>query len=126
MEAARCASDLGMATVMGAPNLVRAKSLWGNLSARRAVSEGVVTALCTDYHPPSLLSAAFLDGVETLPRRVARLTKRPADAVGLSDRGRIEPGARADLVVVDTAPVPTVERVIVAGEEVYRATPHSS
>jgi N-acyl-D-aspartate/D-glutamate deacylase len=32
---------------------------------------------------------------------VARLTGAPADLYGLADRGRIEPGRRADLNVVD-------------------------
>jgi N-acyl-D-amino-acid deacylase len=32
---------------------------------------------------------------------VARLTSRPADLLGLADRGRIEPGKRADLVLLD-------------------------
>jgi len=121
IEAARCASRLGMVTAMGAPNLVRGGSLWGNLSAREAIEAGVVSALCTDYHPPSLLAAVFADPDERLPDRVARVTKRPADAVGLTDRGRIEVGARADLIVVDPSPTPTVERALVAGEEVYRA-----
>jgi len=35
--------------------------------------------------------------------------------------GRIEPGARADLVVVDPEPTPTVTRGFVAGQPVYRA-----
>jgi N-acyl-D-aspartate/D-glutamate deacylase len=32
---------------------------------------------------------------------VRRLTSQPADLYGLSDRGRIEPGLRADLNVID-------------------------
>jgi N-acyl-D-amino-acid deacylase len=32
---------------------------------------------------------------------VARLTARAADRLGLTDRGRIEPGKRADLVLLD-------------------------
>ena len=66
---------------------------------------------------------------------VARLTSRAADRIGLSDRGRIEEGLRADLVLldperfIDTATyddpkqVPTgVERVIVAGRTVWLGT----
>ena len=32
---------------------------------------------------------------------MARLTARAADRLGLTDRGRIEPGKRADLVLLD-------------------------
>lgn len=115
--AARRASELGMTTAMGAPNLVRGGSLWDNLSARDALDGGYLDVLCSDYHPPSLLAAPFVDTGEPLPTRVNRVTKAPADAAGLSDRGRIEAGARADLLVVDPGPPPTVERVFVAGTE---------
>ncbi|MDZ5810223.1 alpha-D-ribose 1-methylphosphonate 5-triphosphate diphosphatase [Halorubrum sp. AD140] len=121
MEAARRATDRGMTTVMGAPNLVRGGSLWDNLSARSAVDADVVDVLCSDYHPPSLLAAPFVETGEPLSARVNRVTRNPAEAVGLHDRGRLEPGARADVVVVDPSPIPSVERVLVAGDEVLRA-----
>jgi len=106
--------------VMGAPNLVRGGSLWDNLSARDAIEAGVLDALCSDYHPASLLAAPFVDTGESLSTRVNRVTRNPADIAGLHDRGRIEIGARADLVVVDPTPTPTVERAFVAGSEVIR------
>ncbi|WP_101295562.1 alpha-D-ribose 1-methylphosphonate 5-triphosphate diphosphatase [Halegenticoccus soli] len=121
LDAAERAHELGLTTAMGAPNLVRGGSNWGNLDAADAIDAGVVDVLCADYHPPSLLAAPFVDTGEPLPARVARVTKHPAEAVGLTDRGRIEPGARADLVVVDPEPTPVVERAVVAGREVYRA-----
>ncbi|WP_418286680.1 alpha-D-ribose 1-methylphosphonate 5-triphosphate diphosphatase [Halorubrum sp. DTA46] len=121
LEAARRATELGLATVMGAPNLVRGGSLWNNLSARDAIEVGVLDALCSDYHPASLLAAPFVDTGEPLFTRVNRVTRNPAKIAGLDDRGRIEPGARADLIVVDPSPTPTVERAFVAGSEVLRA-----
>ncbi|MFO8116554.1 MAG: alpha-D-ribose 1-methylphosphonate 5-triphosphate diphosphatase [Halorubrum sp.] len=120
LEAAQRATDLGLATVMGAPNLVRGGSLWDNLSARDAIEAGVLDALCSDYHPASLLAAPFVDTGEPLSTRVNRVTRNPADIAGLHDRGRIEVGARADLAVVDPTPTPTVERAFVAGSEVIR------
>ena len=64
---------------------------------------------------------------------VARLTARAADRLGLADRGRIEPGKRADLVLLDPAryvddatyddPMRTPDGVLgvwVAGEAVWR------
>lgn len=123
LAAARRATDLGLATAMGAPNLVRGGSLWGNLAVEDAIGADALDVLCSDYHPPSLLLAPFVDTGEPLTERVARVTSAPADAVGMDDRGRIEPGARADLVLVDPDPMPTVDRAFVAGREVYRATP---
>jgi alpha-D-ribose 1-methylphosphonate 5-triphosphate diphosphatase len=121
LDAARRATDLGMTTAMGAPNLVRGESQWGNLATADAIEAGVVDVLVADYHPPSMLAAAFVDTGESLPERVARVSAAPADAVGLDDRGRIEPGARADLLVVDRDQTPTVTRGLVAGQPVYRA-----
>ncbi|WP_254761726.1 alpha-D-ribose 1-methylphosphonate 5-triphosphate diphosphatase [Natrinema marinum] len=121
LETAERAADIGMTTAMGAPNLVRGESQWGNLSTADAIDAGVVDALVADYHPPSLLAAAFVDTGEPLPERINRVSAAPADAVGLDDRGRIEVEARADLLVVDRDPTPTVARALVAGRPVYRA-----
>jgi alpha-D-ribose 1-methylphosphonate 5-triphosphate diphosphatase len=121
LETARRATERGMTTAMGAPNLVRGESQWGNLATADAIDAGVVDALVADYHPPSLLAAAFVDTGESLPTRIERVSAAPADAVGLTDRGRIDVGARADLLVVDREPTPTVTNALVAGKPVYRA-----
>jgi N-acyl-D-amino-acid deacylase len=76
---------------------------------------------------------ALREGLITVEEAVARLASRPADRLGLSDRGRIKRGQRADLVLldpdryVDTATYsdpcripPGVERVLVGGCTVYR------
>lgn len=120
MDAARRAKELGLTTAMGAPNVVRGGSLWGNLSAHRAIRDGLVDLLCSDYHPPSMLAAVFVESDEPLYERVARVTHNPAAVVGLTDRGRIENGARADVLVVDPDPMPTAEHVIVGGRERLR------
>lgn len=119
LEAATRARELGMVTAMGAPNLVRGGSLWDNLDVSTAIEHDVVDVLCSDYHPPSLLEAPFVETGEPLADRIARVTSNPADAVGLSDRGRLVEGARADLLIVDPEPHPVVERTFVAGESVY-------
>ena len=60
--------------------------------------------LSSDYIPFSLIQSAFFlgDVVEgiSLPQAVAMVSKNPAEAIGLSDRGVIEQGRRADLVRV--------------------------
>src|SRR5207237_8738470 len=46
---------------------------------------------------------AVEDGLVPVEEAVARLTARAADRLGLTDRGRSEPGKRADLVLLDPA-----------------------
>ncbi len=122
MEAAKRASELGLYTAMGAPNLVQGGSLWGNLAVGDAIEAGVLDVLCSDYHPPSLLLAPFVSTGEPLHVRVARVTENPARAAGFDDRGRLEAGLRADVIVVDPEPVPTVERAFVNGRDVFQAS----
>ena len=121
LETAKRASEVGMTTAMGAPNLVRGESQWGNLATAEGIDAGVVDTLVADYHPPSMLAGVFVDTGEPLPERVNRASAAPADAVGFTDRGRIQADKRADLIVVDPDPTPTVTNAIVAGQPVYRA-----
>jgi alpha-D-ribose 1-methylphosphonate 5-triphosphate diphosphatase len=101
--AAATAHRLGLRVVMGGPNLVRGRSHSGNVAASDLVRDGLVDILSSDYVPGSLLGGAFAlhhqHGI-ALPRAVAMVSRNPAAAVGLSDRGRLLPGARADLVQV--------------------------
>lgn len=102
-ESARRAKELGLSVCMGAPNVVRGRSSGGNFSATEAVSLGLVDALCSDYHPPSMLQAVFgLAKREVLPlhEAVGLVSSGPCRAVGLGDRGEIREGALADLNVV--------------------------
>ncbi|MGN1346671.1 MAG: N-acetylglucosamine-6-phosphate deacetylase [Eubacteriales bacterium] len=50
---------------------------------------------------------------------VYMMTKAPADIMGFTDRGALEPGRRADLVLFDEAI--NVRRTIVAGETIFRS-----
>jgi len=103
-EAAEASRAAGLGVLMGAPNVVRGGSHSGNVSARSLAEEGLLDILSSDYIPFSLIQSAFflsevVDGI-SLPQTVAMVTKNPAEAVGLSDRGLIEAGRRADLVRV--------------------------
>ncbi len=104
LAAARASRAAGMKTIMGAPNLLRGRSHSGNVSAAELAREGLVDILSSDYAPASLLLAAFrlAEEVEAfdLPRAVACVTRTPAEAVGLTDRGAIEPGRRGDIARV--------------------------
>ncbi len=103
-ETAAAAREAGMHVVMGAPNALRGSSHSGNASARDLVAAGLCDVLASDYLPPAMLSSAFAlaaDGTCSLPAALALITSGPADLAGLPDRGRIEVGAQADLVLVD-------------------------
>jgi alpha-D-ribose 1-methylphosphonate 5-triphosphate diphosphatase len=111
VEAATAAGRCGMAVVMGAPNVVRSGSHSGNISARQLAAAGLLDILSSDYAPVSLLHAAFLlhDAIGmALPEAVAKVSRNPARALNLHDRGEVVSGKRADLVrvaVIDTMPV---------------------
>jgi alpha-D-ribose 1-methylphosphonate 5-triphosphate diphosphatase len=104
IEAARASRRVGMATVMGAPNVVRGGSHSGNASARDLAEAGELDILSSDYVPAALLMAAFrlanAPNVGGLPGAIRLVTKAPADATGLTDRGEIAPSLRADLLRV--------------------------
>src|SRR5712691_1024498 len=61
-----------------------------------------LTSLCNADFPSYLLAHWVRDkGVLSLEEAVARLTSRPASVLGLADRGRLQPGAAADVVIFD-------------------------
>lgn len=107
------ARAMGEHVVMGAPNVVRGGSHMGWGSAAPMAERGLVTVLASDYYWPAMLEAAFViagRGVLDLPAAWALVSTNPAAAAGLQDRGRIAPGLRGDLVLVDAerrAPVAT-------------------
>lgn len=59
LEAAQASRQAGMATVMGAPNVVRGGSHSGNVSARDLADADLLDILSSDYVPASLLLGAF-------------------------------------------------------------------
>lgn len=126
LPTARAARASGLATVFGAPNVLRGKSQSGSMRALEAVEHGVADCLCSDYVPSTLLAAAFaLPGASSLslPGAVRLVTLHPARAAGLADRGALEPGLRADLVAV--RPVgdhPQVTHTWVEGRLVHRSS----
>lgn len=122
-DAAVAARAAGLATIGGAPNVVRGGSHSGGVAMGALAGEGLVDALASDYVPASLLQAAvrlhLADGL-TLPRAMALVTRNPAEMADLADRGRLAAGLRADLLrfrIVDTTPV--VRQVMVEGERVF-------
>jgi alpha-D-ribose 1-methylphosphonate 5-triphosphate diphosphatase len=124
IEAGQRQRELGMPILVGAPNIVRGGSQSGNLDARDLIKLGLADIICADYHVPSLLPAAFRlvdEGLMDLPAAIRMLTVNAARAVGLRDRGAIEPGLLADLLLVrmSRSGVPAVEQVFRVGRPVF-------
>jgi len=70
------------------------------------VAEGLCDALASDYHYPAPARAAWRCvelGILTEAQAWALVSEGPARLLGLTDRGRLEPGLRADLIVRDSA-----------------------
>lgn len=103
--------------------------------ARRLIDAGVTVALASDCNPgssftssmPLMIALAVREMGMTPAEAVWSATAGGARALRRDDVGRIEAGARADLVVLDAPTrvhlayrpgVPLVERVFVGGEQV--------
>jgi alpha-D-ribose 1-methylphosphonate 5-triphosphate diphosphatase len=102
LEAARACHAAGIPVMMGAPNILRGGSHSNNVAAMELAEHGLLDILSSDYAPSALLMGAMKLGRITghLPAAFAMVTRNPARAVGLSDRGEIAAGKRADLVML--------------------------
>jgi len=110
IDAADACHAHGIATIMGAPNLIRGGSHSGNVAAAELAQLDRLDILSSDYVPSGLLMAAVQLGDlwDDLPRGIATVTARPAEAVGLTDRGALRIGLRGDVIrfaVLDGTPV---------------------
>ncbi|MGR3453244.1 alpha-D-ribose 1-methylphosphonate 5-triphosphate diphosphatase [Pseudooceanicola sp.] len=118
--AVEAAARAGDPVVMGAPNVMRGGSHAGKIAAAEVVRAGQCSALASDYHYPAPRIAALALAEEIgLQAAWALVSSGPAGVLGLDDRGRLDAGLRADLVVVD--PAGDVGAVISGGEMRYCA-----
>jgi alpha-D-ribose 1-methylphosphonate 5-triphosphate diphosphatase len=123
-ETAREAAQGGDAIVFGAPNVVRGGSHTGWTKAADMIAKGLCSVLASDYYYPAPLLAAFrlaADGVLPLAEAWNLISAAPARAAGLTDRGVLAQGRRADLILVDDdVPLrPRIVAVIAAGRLVH-------
>jgi len=126
LAAARAARDAGGRIAFGAPNAARGGSHLGSPGAGEMLKAGLCDILASDYFYPAMLAAVtrlLADGVAPLPALWKLISTHPAEASGLTDRGRLEPGLRADLVLLDwpEGQLPAVRQTWVAGRPAYRA-----
>ncbi|WP_226688774.1 alpha-D-ribose 1-methylphosphonate 5-triphosphate diphosphatase [Ruegeria arenilitoris] len=104
LEAAEAARAAGDYIILGSPNVVRGGSHKGNVSALDLITMGYCDALASDYHYPSPRRAALMvakSGLVDFAGAWALVSSGPARVLGLQDRGKLAPGQRADLVILD-------------------------
>ncbi|WP_299944072.1 alpha-D-ribose 1-methylphosphonate 5-triphosphate diphosphatase [uncultured Ruegeria sp.] len=106
LEAAEAAKAGRDHVILGSPNVVRGGSHKGNASAVDLIAMGLCDALASDYHYPSPRRAALMlakSGLLDMAGAWALVSSGPAEVLGLSDRGTLLPGKRADLLILDAA-----------------------
>ena len=104
LEAAEAARAGGDHIILGSPNVVRGGSHKGNVSAIELIAMGLCDALASDYHYPSPRRAALMlarTGLLDLAQAWALVSKGPAAVLGLTDRGELAVGKRADIVILE-------------------------
>ena len=115
-EVADALHAAGIKVLMGAPNLVRGGSHSGNVATADLAAAGVLDIMSSDYVPSALLMAALRLPKAVpqfdLPAAVRTVSRTPAHAVGLTDRGEIAVGKRADLVRVYTRAGASTARMV--------------
>jgi alpha-D-ribose 1-methylphosphonate 5-triphosphate diphosphatase len=122
------ARDAGDWIVLGAPNAMRGGSHLGSPGAARMIACGLCDIIASDYYYPAMLGAMarlHADHVAPLPALWKLVSINPARAMGLSDRGRIAPGQRADLLLLDwpEGQMPAPRRTWVSGRPGYSTLP---
>ncbi|HEY1414147.1 MAG TPA: alpha-D-ribose 1-methylphosphonate 5-triphosphate diphosphatase [Rhodopila sp.] len=114
-EVGAAALAAGDFVAMGCPNVVRGGSHLGWASAARLAEAGICRVLTSDYYYPAMMRAAFVlaeRGVLDLAQAWALISENPARAGKLGDRGTIEAGKRADLVLVDPSTCRAVTTIV--------------
>ena len=102
-EAARSCKKENISIMMGAPNLIRQGSHSGNVSAIELAQDDLLDIVSSDYVPAALFQSSMVlaDLWGSLPRAMRTVTLSPAKASGLQDRGVIDIGNKADLIMFD-------------------------
>lgn len=120
---AAAARAMGDAVVLDADRVLQAADGQGDASLLRHILSDTRCALASAQGGRRLIEVAFglvERGVMPLPRAWALLSRRPAEIMRLVDRGHIDLGRRADLLVLHKGSL-QVEAVLSAGRLSYLA-----
>ncbi len=125
LRTAEAAREGGDWIIFGAPNAARGGSHLGSPGAADMLKRGLCDILASDYFYPALLTAVArlrTDG-HALPDLWKLVSTNPARASGLTDRGEIAVGQRADLTLLDwpEGGTPAPRLTLVAGRAAYSA-----
>ena len=96
------------------------------LSASRNIKAGMGDILCSDYYYPALMQAPFNlseNKILDFGSSWRMVSKAPAEAAGLTDRGEIIEGKRADLILIEHLDFGErkLKATFVNGSPVYRS-----
>ncbi len=106
IETVQAAHAAGDPVILGAPNVLRGGSHAGKLRAADVVAANLCDALVSDYHYPAMIGAVrrlVADGVCDWADAWRLISTRPAEVLGLADRGTLSPGKRADLIALEAS-----------------------
>lgn len=115
-EAAAAARAMGDPVVASAQDVLQTTSTT-KIAAKDLIRAGLCDALASCDSYPALHRAAFAlvdQGLRSLPAAWAMISTRPAEIMRLPDRGRLDLGQRADLVVINET-TRQIEATIVGG-----------
>lgn len=126
ISVARAAREAGDVIVFGSPNVVRGGSQIGSPSAADMVEDGLCDVLASDYFYPAMLAAIarlMREKRGALSALWSLVSNGPANASGLTDRGEISVGKRADLILIDWPDnaTPAVKLNLSRGKTAYSA-----
>jgi alpha-D-ribose 1-methylphosphonate 5-triphosphate diphosphatase len=124
--AAETAIAAGEPTVLGAPNVLRGGSHIGAIDAAPAIAEGLCSVLASDYYYPAPFLAVHKMSAgdpSALAKHWPLISGNAARASGLTGRGQLAEGKRADIVAFRQAETgPKVEAVFRDGRLVHSAS----
>lgn len=103
-RAALAAKAMMCPVIVEAPDVVRGSSWFNNVPSEDFLAAGQCNALASVDQTPALAKAAWAlvdQGLLDLPRAWALISEKPTEILRLPDRGRLQSGLRADLVVMN-------------------------
>ena len=102
--AAATARAMGDCVLVSAGDLCPSAGIGEAAGTARLVAQGLCDALVSNGAPNGMAKAAWVlanGALKDLPAAWALISSKPAEIIGLADRGTLEHGKRADLVIVD-------------------------